>query len=152
MSNPWIQHVKSFAQQHGISYACAVSTPACSKSYKEKNGVVEKTKPKAKPMAAVKTLTTAPRIVPTPTPAKAAPPPPPPNSGYLSTNRSNKHLLKQLPKEWLQYFNKFDSDNTRILKIALLKDGVKFDKYISVRDLDKLYWDNYRRKNNIILD
>lgn len=33
MSNPWIQHVKSFASRHGIAYGCAISDPKCKVSY-----------------------------------------------------------------------------------------------------------------------
>jgi len=33
MSNPWIEHVKKYASQHNLSYACALSTPECKESY-----------------------------------------------------------------------------------------------------------------------
>jgi len=33
MANKWIEHVKSYAKTHGISYACAVSNPKCKSSY-----------------------------------------------------------------------------------------------------------------------
>ena len=33
-SNPWIQHVKSFAKQHGITYWKALKSPQCKSSYK----------------------------------------------------------------------------------------------------------------------
>ena len=141
MPSKWIDHIKSYAKQHGLSYGCALSDPNCSKTYKEKNNTTVKTKPIAKPMAAVKTLTSAPK----------APQPPKPNSNFIN-KKSNKSLLKDLPKEWLEYFNKGDYDNTRIEKIALLKDGVKFDKNISHRDLNKLYMDNYRKKHGITLN
>jgi len=149
MSNTWIDHIKSYAQQHGLSYGCALSDPNCSKSYKEKQNPTTQTKPnaaaKARAIAAVKTLTSAPKTLATPAPAKAPPPPPKPNSGYLSTNRSNKHLLRKLPKEWKEYFNKGDYDYTRSQKIELLKDGVKFDKNINHRELDELYQNKYWR-------
>ena len=32
--NPWIQHVKSFAKQHGITYWKALKSPQCKSSYK----------------------------------------------------------------------------------------------------------------------
>ena len=32
-SNPWIQHVKSFAKQHGITYWKALKSPQCKSSY-----------------------------------------------------------------------------------------------------------------------
>lgn len=35
--SPWINHVKYFAEKHGLSYACALSTPACKESYKNRN-------------------------------------------------------------------------------------------------------------------
>ena len=31
--NPWIQHVKSFAKQHGITYWKALKSPQCKSSY-----------------------------------------------------------------------------------------------------------------------
>lgn len=31
--NPWIQHVKEFARQYGITYGEAMRDPKCSKSY-----------------------------------------------------------------------------------------------------------------------
>ena len=33
-SNPWIQHVKSFAKQHGITYWKALKSAHCKSSYK----------------------------------------------------------------------------------------------------------------------
>ena len=33
MSNPWIDHVKKYAKQHNISYACAISHTDCKNSY-----------------------------------------------------------------------------------------------------------------------
>ena len=33
-SNPWIQHVKAFAKQHGITYWKALKSPQCKSSYK----------------------------------------------------------------------------------------------------------------------
>ncbi len=35
--SPWINHVKRIAAEKGLSYACALSTPACSESYKNRN-------------------------------------------------------------------------------------------------------------------
>ena len=29
----WTAHVKAFAREHGLSYGCAMSTPACRESY-----------------------------------------------------------------------------------------------------------------------
>ena len=34
--NPWVTHVKAFASQKGISYACAMSDPDCKKQYHKK--------------------------------------------------------------------------------------------------------------------
>ena len=33
--SPWINHIKNYAAQHGLSYACALSNPDCSASYKK---------------------------------------------------------------------------------------------------------------------
>ena len=34
--NPWVTHVKAFASQNGISYACALSMPECREKYRKK--------------------------------------------------------------------------------------------------------------------
>ena len=33
--NPWVEHVKNFASQNGISYGCALSTPECREEYQQ---------------------------------------------------------------------------------------------------------------------
>ena len=33
--NPWILHVESYAQQNGLSYGCALSTPECKEEYQQ---------------------------------------------------------------------------------------------------------------------
>jgi hypothetical protein len=42
MANNWITFVKSYAQQHHISYACALSQPECKDAYRAKHGVSKK--------------------------------------------------------------------------------------------------------------
>ena len=42
MPNRWVDHVKSFAAQNNLSYACALSTPECKDSYRAKYGVSKK--------------------------------------------------------------------------------------------------------------
>lgn len=42
MPNNWINWVKSYAQQNGLSYACALSQPACKDGYRAKFGVSKK--------------------------------------------------------------------------------------------------------------
>jgi hypothetical protein len=42
MPNRWVDHVKSFAAQNNLSYACALSTPDCKDSYRAKYGVTKK--------------------------------------------------------------------------------------------------------------
>lgn len=42
MPNNWINWVKSYAQQNGLSYACALSQPACKDGYRAKHGVSKK--------------------------------------------------------------------------------------------------------------
>ena len=37
MTNKWIEHIKSFAKAHNISYGCALSNPECLATYKSKN-------------------------------------------------------------------------------------------------------------------
>jgi hypothetical protein len=43
-SNKWVEHVKAYAKQHGLSYMCAATDPNCSKSYKEGKTPTTKTK------------------------------------------------------------------------------------------------------------
>jgi hypothetical protein len=33
MVNSWIEHVRKYASDNGISYACALSSPGCKESY-----------------------------------------------------------------------------------------------------------------------
>jgi len=35
--NQWVEHVKAFSLKHGLTYACAMSTPECKASYKNPN-------------------------------------------------------------------------------------------------------------------
>jgi len=42
MPNNWINFVKNYAQQHHLSYACALSQPACKDGYRAKYGVSKK--------------------------------------------------------------------------------------------------------------
>jgi len=39
-SNPWVEHVKKFARDHGVAYGCAIADPRCKNSY-------NKSKPKS---------------------------------------------------------------------------------------------------------
>jgi len=36
-TNQWVQHVKTFSLKHGLTYACALSTPECKASYTNPN-------------------------------------------------------------------------------------------------------------------
>ncbi len=36
--NPWVEHVKQFSRQKGVSYGCAVSDPECKASYVKSPG------------------------------------------------------------------------------------------------------------------
>jgi hypothetical protein len=42
MVNQWTQFVKQFASDNSLSYACALSTPACKEQYRAKYGVAKK--------------------------------------------------------------------------------------------------------------
>ena len=135
-SNPWIQHVKSFTKQHGLGYMCAATDPQCSKSYKEKKNpqtvtTPAKTKIRARPMAAVRTLTSPPKIALTPAPAPAptpapvkAPTPTVSQAAKPTTNTTKvkatpvfdgkpkyKSRVKTLPPEYANYFHKMDSEH-----------------------------------------
>ena len=35
MTNPWVEHIKKYAKDHNISYACALSTPECKNTYRK---------------------------------------------------------------------------------------------------------------------
>jgi len=35
MVNAWIEFVKQYASEHGLSYACALSSPGCKESYQQ---------------------------------------------------------------------------------------------------------------------
>ena len=41
-TNKWVSHVRAFAAQNNLSYACALSTPECKDSYRAKYGVSKK--------------------------------------------------------------------------------------------------------------
>ena len=47
MPNPWISHVKSYAQEKGIKYRDALKDPQCKSSYKTGGGPVHANKYKA---------------------------------------------------------------------------------------------------------
>jgi len=37
MPNAWVEHVRKYAKDNGLSYGCAMSTPACKESYRKPN-------------------------------------------------------------------------------------------------------------------
>jgi hypothetical protein len=37
MPNAWVIHVRKFAEENGLSYGCAMSTPECKATYKRKS-------------------------------------------------------------------------------------------------------------------
>ena len=57
-NNPWIQHVREYAKQHGLSYMCAATDPNCSKAYKEGKTPTTKTKTVTAPTSAPVKVTT----------------------------------------------------------------------------------------------
>jgi hypothetical protein len=36
-TNQWVEHVREFSKKHGLTYACALSTPECKASYTNPN-------------------------------------------------------------------------------------------------------------------
>ena len=42
MPNRWVEHVRKFASDNSLSYACALSKPECKESYRAKYGVTKK--------------------------------------------------------------------------------------------------------------
>ena len=172
-SDPWVDHVRAFAKQHNLTYMCAASTPECSKSYKKKQNAKTKTKAitapvniktRARPMAAVKTLTTAPKIVPKITPTPAPPPAlvktakanvsktakatvsktaPPKTKGPLPQN-----IMKEIPPEFHDHFSRKENKIDRDMRIDLIKRGIyKPDNYLEGRQLQDLYLKNWAKPN-----
>ena len=45
MVNRWVEHVKEFSRQKGVSYGCAVSDPECKSSYVRAPGKTRVAKP-----------------------------------------------------------------------------------------------------------
>ena len=43
MSNAWIEHVKKYAKDNNLSYACALSTPDCKNTYNKPSTSKKKT-------------------------------------------------------------------------------------------------------------
>jgi len=41
-TNKWVSHVRAFAADNNLSYACALSTPACKETYRAKYGLAKK--------------------------------------------------------------------------------------------------------------
>lgn len=52
MPNPWIEHVRRFAKQKGVTYACALSDPRVRDGYVSimESSVKKARKPRAKKM------------------------------------------------------------------------------------------------------
>lgn len=46
MPNPWIEHVRRYAEQKGVTYACALSDPRVRDGYVSSKGGAPKTAPK----------------------------------------------------------------------------------------------------------
>jgi hypothetical protein len=42
MPNKWVEYVRSYANQNNLSYACAMTQPACKEGYRAKFGVAKK--------------------------------------------------------------------------------------------------------------
>ena len=154
MPSKWIDHIKSYAKQHGLSYACALTDPNCSKSYKGGKTPATKTKAitapvpttptpaRARAIAAVKTLTSAPKIAPAHLLQHLL------NRMILPRLKLNQHstlrlnfksLLKTFPPCMLIISKKkTDSEQDVLNKIKLLKSGVKFDKHLQSKYLWRL--------------
>jgi len=67
MPNKWVEHVRSYAKKHGLSYGCAVSDPNCKKSYHDGKDVP----PLETPMRTSRVIKATPPKPPAPAPAPA---------------------------------------------------------------------------------
>ena len=104
-SNPWIQHVRAFAKERGLSYMCAATDPNCSKSYKE--GKNTKT-----------TTTTAKTLAPAP--AKVVAPKTEIKSSYTNDNtfkEIDKKTMHQKVINHFMYINHSHRFYTKLLKL-----------------------------------
>ena len=69
MSNPWVKHVKDYAEKNNLSYMCAMSTPACKASYVKPTPVKKIKTTVAKPTTVPKAVivskpATVPKVAP----------------------------------------------------------------------------------------
>jgi len=86
-SNPWIQHVKKYAKDNGISYSCAISE--ASKTYKKKGSKTETKETNPKKETNVK------KEIWTPADEKALQLLEKLNSGYRSVNKDHLISLRE---------------------------------------------------------
>jgi hypothetical protein len=131
---------------------CAATDPNCSKSYKEGKtpttktkaiAAVVPTKTRARAIAAVKTLTSPPKMAPTPAPAiapTAVPAKVTATTPVVKTKTTKdktklfnvkakyQKLVKHVSPEYADYFHYTDGEHDILNKIALLKKGIQFDK------------------------
>jgi len=120
MSNPWVKHVKDYAEKNNLSYMCAMSTPACKASYVKPTPVKKSKTTVAKP-------TTVPKI--------------------NKTNKINKPNIESLfiPPRNLEY-KKFDDKRT-ILEWYAYPTMIKGQKKIMINFQPRPY--GSRRENNM---
>jgi len=81
MPNKWVEHVKSYARKHNLSYGCAISEPNCKKSYHDGKNVP----PLETPMRTSRVMKANPpkQSAPAPRKTRMIKPPKPVRSHYL---------------------------------------------------------------------
>jgi len=47
--NSWVMHIRNYAKEHNLTYACALSEPGCRASYKSKKDLKKEAEPKQEP-------------------------------------------------------------------------------------------------------
>jgi hypothetical protein len=130
MSNPWIAHVRRFAEQKGVTYACALSDPTIKTGYVKQSKPSVMKAPKAAPAPKVK-KEKAPKAAPAPKVKKEKAPKAAPapkvkkdkaSSDALLAAKAAREALKKISadeKQLAKEQKKADSDAARLAAIDI---------------------------------
>ena len=108
MANAWVEHVRQYAKQHGLTYACAI--PYAKESYTKKDGTKSKqTKalPPPKPEPKAKAKPSPPKPEPPKPEPKAKPETATPPPSKIGTAKEEYFKLAK------QYINILDPNNLK---------------------------------------
>ena len=119
MPNAWVQHVKKFARDNNMAYACAISDPRCKSSYK-KPTVIKKTKVKVSIPVKVEEKKSTPVIVE----EKKSPP---------------LTLQEQFEKKKKEIESKYEHEKAIALKDAPRGERMFIANRIDMKALDEIY-------------